>query len=142
MRKALGLWASKVVEHCKKNLMGHFSRIFEESSAESCVDGLWRPAQEVSEENNVVNWATDHPHYTLAKNVTTFSFPFPKNLPKPSLKGNGLISLVEISRLPNIDSATWFLVIIVIQVYTEKEQMGQKEIEKCRVWREKEQQEI
>lgn len=59
MRKALGLWTSKAVELCKQNLMVHFSRIFEESSAESCVDRLWRPTQEVSGGADVGNWVVE-----------------------------------------------------------------------------------
>lgn len=52
----------------------------------------------------------------------------PKILPENKLKGFGLTSLaVKTSRQPNTDTVMLLLVLILIQVYNEKEQVGQKE---------------
>ena len=51
--------------------------------------------------------------------------PCSKNLCEGKLQSFDLVSKTEISRQPSIDSVTWLLVIILVQVYIEKEQMGQ-----------------
>jgi hypothetical protein len=51
-----------------------------------------------------------------------------KNLPQAKLRSKGLFSLAEeISRQPNIDFVVLLLVITLLQVYKEKEQVGQKQ---------------
>lgn len=80
---------------------------WEDNSAHSSV-------QDVSEENTS-NWARE--------------YSCPDRLPEAKLKSIRLISLVVISRQPNMDSVTWLLVIIIVQVYNEKEQAGQKEVQ-------------
>jgi hypothetical protein len=47
----------------------------------------------------------------------------------------------ELSRQSSIDQVTWLLVITFIQIYSEKEQVGQRETQ-TRVCREKENQEM
>lgn len=55
-----------------------------------------------------------------AKDVVAFCL-FPRSLPEAKLKSHGLISLgEEISIQFNIDSLTWLLVIILMQIYNEK----------------------
>lgn len=76
--------------------------------------------------NNISNWARDHSHI-LAKNITAFC-PCLKNLLEAKLKSFGLISLTEILRQTNIDSATWLLVITLMQACNENEQAVEKEI--------------
>lgn len=61
----------------------------------------------------------------LAKDVAAFCPCLIKNLPEAKFKSNDLISLVEdISRQPNIDSVTQVQVIILEQIFNEKEQQG------------------
>lgn len=97
-------------------LNGCYSRCLEDSSAESNVD-YGGPAQEVSEGNNISNWARDHSCDTLAKSVTEFC-PCPKSLQKSKLKSFGSVSLAEdISGDPIIDCAMWLLVITLVQIY-------------------------
>lgn len=76
------------------------------------------PAQKGPEESNASNWTRDHYFNILAKNVASFS-PVLK-LSEADLKSFGQILLEEISRLPNVDSITWLLVITIIQVYNKK----------------------
>lgn len=71
-------------------LNGCYSRCLEDSSAESNVD-YGGPAQEVSEGNNISNWARDHSCDTLAKSVTEFC-PCPKGLQESKLKSFGSVS--------------------------------------------------
>lgn len=65
-----------------QSLIGHPSRRLEDDSAESYVDcgGL---AQEVSEGNNISNWARAGPWDDLAKSAFC---PRSKNLPEAKLK--------------------------------------------------------
>lgn len=73
----------------------------------------------------IANWPRDHACVILAKNVAAF-YPCPKNLLEAKFKSHELISVTEeISRQPKIDSAVWLLV--NTPIYSEKEQMGQKE---------------
>ena len=69
--------------------------------------------QEVSEEARLATELGYHSCYILAKNVVVFC-PYSNNLSEFHLQGNGLISLVVISRQSNIDSTT-LLVITVMQ---------------------------
>lgn len=79
---------------------------------------------EVSEGNNSA-WGRDHSCDIFVKDVAAF-YSCPKNLLEVKLKSFRLISLAE-----EISSnlAVWLLVITLLQVYNEKEQAGQKEIQ-------------
>lgn len=61
-----------MVGHCKwrRRLKGHSGRILEDSSAESYVD-CEGPAQEVSEENKVSEWARGH-SWDALKSLSAF----------------------------------------------------------------------
>ena len=53
-----------------------------------------------------------------------------KHLHDTKLKSSGLVSFAEeISRLPNIDSVMWLLVITLMLICNEKEQAGLQEIQ-------------
>lgn len=124
----MGSRTRKAVECCKKELIGHFSWILENSSAESNVN-YGGPGQEVSEGNNIRTCVRDPSCDIFTKNVAVFCFCF-KNLSKAKLKSTGLISLAEeISREPNIDSVMGVLVITLMKIYNGEEQVGQTEIE-------------
>lgn len=59
---------------------------------------------------------------SLMKNMAVFC-PCPENLLENNLKSNGLISLVqEISRLHNVESLAWLLLISLMQAYSEQKQ--------------------
>lgn len=70
-------------------------------------------------------------------------YPCHEILYEAKLKSNGLITLVEeISRQHNGESVEGLLLVIFMHIYNEKkQQIGQKEIKKCAVWREKEHEE-
>lgn len=76
----------KVCECCKQSLQGHDSRNLEDGSARSnaVCRGL---AQEVSEGNNVNNWARGHSGNILANNLVALCY-CPENLPKAKFKSN------------------------------------------------------
>ena len=80
----MGLWTRKVVEHCKQDLVSHFSRSMEDSSAEGSVHYEGQ-AQEMSKEDKTSNQARDHSCDILAKYVAPF-YPYTKNLLKAKLK--------------------------------------------------------
>lgn len=106
--------------------MGHPRRGLEGRCDGSYV-GCGGSAPEVSEGNNIRDWARGHPCDNL---VMSAFCPQPKNLPEVKLKSNGLISSAEkISRQPNDDSVVRLLVIIFKQVYDEKEHAGQREVQ-------------
>ena len=75
-------------------------------------------AQEISDWTNISNLARDYICDNLAKNVTGSCS---KNLSEEKLKGFGLISLA------NPDSVVLLFIVTLIQVCSEKEQVGQKE---------------
>ena len=86
-------------------------------------------AQEVSEGKNISKWPRGYFCENHAKNVTVF-YPCPKNLPEAKLKTFGLTALVEkILRPPFTDCGTWPLVITLMQIYNDREKLGQKEIQ-------------
>lgn len=61
-------------------------------------------AQDISEENNITNWARDKSCNTLVKNMTVFCHCF-KSFPEAKLGSNRLIPLAEvILRQHNIES--------------------------------------
>lgn len=62
-QKILERWKRKAVECCKQTLVAYPRRSLEGSRAESHAD-YGGPAQELSEGNNICNWATEH---SLAK---------------------------------------------------------------------------
>lgn len=67
---------------------------------------------------------------TLVKNLTEFCL-YPENLHKAEFKSNRLINIEEISGQYNTKRVTFFLLIILMQIHTEKEQqVGQKEVKK------------
>lgn len=70
----------------KQNLQGHYSRNLEDGSARSkaVCGGL---AQEVSEGNNINNWARGHSGNILANHLVAFCH-CPENLPKAKFKSN------------------------------------------------------
>lgn len=94
----------------------HYSGSLEDSSVERNVDCRGLP-QEVSEGNNISNWARDHACDTLTKNVTEFCT-CPKSLQESKLKSFGSMSLAEdVSGEPSIDCAMWSLAITLVQIY-------------------------
>lgn len=56
------------------------------------------------------------------------AFACPKNLPETKLKSFRLMVLAEVSRQPSVDFVMWLLVVTFMQIYNEKEQVGQREI--------------
>lgn len=59
----------------------------------------------------------------MANNAAAF-FPS-KNLPEAKPKSFGLMLAEEISKQPSMDRVTWFLVVTLVQLHSEK-QAGQK----------------
>lgn len=65
----------------------------------------------------------------LAKNVTVFC-PCPNNLSEVKLQSFRLMSMTEeILRQSSTDCVMWLLMVILLQTYKEKEQVGHKEIQ-------------
>ena len=62
-----------MVECCKQSLKEQSSKSHEHSPAESNAD-YEDPAQEVSERNNINNWARAQLSDILAENLTEFTF--------------------------------------------------------------------
>lgn len=121
-RKAVEFWKSI------SRINDHPNRSLEDSSFKSCADyrGL---AKNISEGNNISNWARGLPCDILMKNLSFFC-PCPENFPKAELKRNGMSSSAgEISQQHNVESVAWLLLIICLQVCSEKEQVKQKEIQ-------------
>lgn len=88
---------------------------------------------QVSERNKdpISKSARGHSCDTLVKNLTEFCL-HPENLHEAEFKSNRPINIVGgISGRYNIKCVTFFLLIILMQIYTEKEQqVGQKEVKK------------
>lgn len=104
--------------------MGPTSRSMENNGTEYSV-GCGGPAQESSEGHDIRNYSCD----IFASNAAAFCL-CPKNLLEAKLKSFGLMSAEEISGEPNTDCVTWSLEIILVQIYNEREQAGQK---KCKM---------
>lgn len=87
----------------------------------------------VSERNKdpISKSARGHSCDTLVKNLTEFCL-HPENLHEAEFKSNRPINIVGgISGRYNIKCVTFFLLIILMQIHTEKEQqVGQKEVKK------------
>lgn len=94
--------------------------------------GYGGPIQEISEGNNISNWARDpFCDFFFSKNAAVFCL-CPENLLRDKLKSTGLVSLSEFSRQTNLDCSMVISISLGL-VFNEKEQVGQKEKTKCTV---------
>lgn len=91
------------------------------------------PSQEVAEGKNIKKWPRDHSCDMAAL------CPCPKYLPEDKLKSLGLMVLSEeISRQPTIDSATWLLVVTLMQICNKKKLCKQGKIQNAQFEEKKE----
>lgn len=86
------LWARKIPECCKQNLVGHFSGRLEDRNTERNMDSRLS-AHEVPEDS-LRNQDRDHLCVILAKNLALF-YPCPDNLSESEFKGKRLIYWAE-----------------------------------------------
>lgn len=105
MWETLGLWTRR--EHCKWGFVGHYRRIWEDSSAEN--NTYLEVQLRVTKGHNISNWARTHSCDVLAKNVVAFALVLSIYL-RLNWRVFGLISLSEEISF-NIDSVTGLLVI-------------------------------